>query len=195
MMSLAKQRFTFLNKFIESPAQVGSITPSSKFLVNKMFENVSWDKLDTIVELGAGTGVFTNHIFERKKVSTKAVIIEKDTQMRLNLEKSYPSLIFGPDAERLDLLLHKLNIPQVDCIVSGLPFANFPLELRKNIMEAITKSLKPDGLFIAFQYSLQMKSMLKQYFHHVEIGLEVRNLPPAFVYTCKKKKEGRLEWI
>ncbi|WP_240689319.1 class I SAM-dependent methyltransferase [Ammoniphilus sp. YIM 78166] len=189
-MSITKERFTFLNKFIESPAQVGSITPSSKFLVNKMFENVSWDNLDTIVELGAGTGVFTSHLSKHKKVSTKAVIIEKDNQMRRNLETAYPSLTFGSDAERLDLLLHKLNIPRVDCIVSGLPFANFPLELRKNIMKAISKSLKPDGLFIAFQYSLQMKSMLKQYFDHVEVGFELRNIPPAFVYTCAKKKEG-----
>jgi len=191
MIDLTSNRLSFLNKFIQSPAQVGSITPSSNFLAKKMFKNVLWDKLDTIVELGAGTGVFTDYIFEHKKATTKVVIIEKDTQMRRGLEATYPSLYFGSDAERLDHRLQELDIPQADCIMSGLPFANFPPELRSEIMNTVSNSLKPDGLFIAFQYSLQMKSMLQRYFNNVEISLEVRNFPPAFVYTCQKKKEAK----
>jgi phospholipid N-methyltransferase len=188
MMGLANERLRFLYKFIQSPTKIGSVTPSSPFLVKKMFENVPWDTLDTIVELGAGTGVFTNYINQHKKVSTKAIIIEKDADMLMALKSCYPSLYFGSDAEKLDALLEKLNITQVDCIISGLPFANFSPKLRREIMNDVTGCLKPGGLFIAFQYSLQMKSMLKQNFNKVEVSIEPLNIPPAFVYTCVKEE-------
>jgi phospholipid N-methyltransferase len=31
-----------------------------------------------------------------------------------------------------------------------------------------------------------MRGLLKQYFRHVHISLELRNFPPAFVYVCSK---------
>lgn len=187
MIGLTNDRLTFLFKFIQSPTHIGSITPSSSFLAKKMFKHVSWGTLDAIVELGAGTGVFTSHIHEMKKDSTKAIIIEKDTQMRKDLQSAYPSCYFSSDAEKLDSLLQKLNVPQVDCIISGLPFANFSPELRREIMNTVTDCLKPGGLFIAFQYSLQMRAMLKQYFKKMDISFEPFNFPPAFIYTCEKQ--------
>ncbi|MEW9672448.1 class I SAM-dependent methyltransferase [Ammoniphilus sp. 3BR4] len=187
MIGLTNDRLTFLFKFIQSPTHIGSITPSSSFLAKKMFEQISWDTMDAIVELGAGTGVFTRYIHQQKKESTKAIIIEKDAQMRKELQASFPSCYFSSDAEKLDSLLQKLNIPQVDCIISGLPFANFSPELRIEIMNAVMDCLKPGGLFIAFQYSLQMKTMLKQYFKKMDIAFELFNFPPAFIYTCEKQ--------
>lgn len=176
----------FFNKFIQSPIQIGSITPSSTSLARKMLKHISWEEIDTIVELGAGTGVFTKSINENINSSTKAIIFEKDTQMRQALERAYPAFYYGADAEKLDILLHHLQISKVDCIVSGLPFANFSPELRGKIMNVVIECLKPGGLFIAFQYSLQMKNMLRQSFKDVEIGFELVNMPPAFVYTCRK---------
>ncbi|RKD21867.1 hypothetical protein BEP19_13840 [Ammoniphilus oxalaticus] len=188
-MSLTNRRLTFLNKFIQSPGQVGSITPSSIYLTKKMFDHVAWDEVDAIVELGAGTGVFTNYIFEHMADATTAVIIEKDAQMRQALQETYPSFYFGSDAAGMASLLKKLHTPQVDCIISGLPFANFSPQLRSEIMSVVLECLKPDGVFIAFQYSLQMKNMLKEHFNRVAINFEMRNVPPAFVYTCFGKKE------
>lgn len=55
-------------------------------------------------------------------------------------------------------------------------------------MDQILSSLKEDGLFIAFQYSKQMKKQLEQHFVIERICFVPRNLPPAFVYVCRKKR-------
>ena len=181
-------RLSFFYKFIQSPGSIGSITPSSSFLSKKIMENLSWDSIDSIVELGAGTGVFTKHIYTRKKPSCKAIIIEKDIQLLKMLMKSYPDFYFDCEAVRLYSTLQQLEIKEVDCIVSGLPFAMFSSNLRNNILQVVDKSLKSGGIFIAFQYSLQMKTMFEHFFDKVNISLVPLNLPPAFVYFCQKAR-------
>lgn len=52
-------RLQFLYKYIRSPKQVGSIVPSSKALIKKMIKPIDWTQVNTVVELGAGTGVIT----------------------------------------------------------------------------------------------------------------------------------------
>jgi len=50
-------------------------------------------------------------------------------------------------------------------------------------------SLKPGGLFIAFQYSQQMKKLLGEHFSIEKIEFVPLNIPPAFVYVCRKLDE------
>lgn len=180
------ERVAFLNKFIMEPKKIGSITPSSSFLTKKMMEKLPWNNIETIVELGAGTGVFTDYISDHKKISCQFLVIEQDLKMQENLQIKYPTFYYGAKAEKLDLLLQRYDLQQVDCIVSGLPFAIFPESQRHNIMAAVNRSLKPGGIFVAFQYSLQMRKILKKYFSDLDIGFVPINMPPAFVYFCKK---------
>lgn len=181
-------RADFLYKFIQKPKEIGSIAPSSSFLTRKMLANLPWDTIETLVELGAGTGVFTKFITENKKESCQMLVIERDSDMRKTLQHKYPTFHYGTKAEKLDWLLRRYDLPQVDCIVSGLPFATFSESVRDEIMEAVNCSLKPGGIFVAFQYSLQMKKTLEKYFTEVTIGFVLLNMPPAFVYCCKKKR-------
>jgi len=179
-------RVAFLNKFILEPRKIGSITPSSSFLTSAMLANLPWEHMETIVELGAGTGVFTHFIAEHKKASCQVLVIERDFAMRKLLRIAHPTFHYGAKAERLDWLLHRHNLPPADCIISGLPFAAFSKPLRREIVAAVHRSLKPGGIFVAFQYSLQMKKTLKSYFHKVHIDFVSLNMPPAFVYYCEK---------
>ena len=176
----------FLYKFIQKPKEIGSVVPSSSFLTKKMLENLPWNRIETLVELGAGTGVFTKFITENKKESCQIVVIEQDPDMRKALQSRYPAFYYGTKAEKLDWLLQRYDLPQVDCIVSGLPFAAFSESQRDKIMLAIHHSLKPGGIFVAFQYSWQMRKTLKKNFNEVKIGFVPLNMPPAFVYCCKK---------
>ena len=179
-------RVAFLNKFLLSPGKIGSITPSSAFLTNKMLSAVPWAQIETLVELGAGTGVFTRYIAEHKTASCQVLVIERDFHMRKLLRSAYPMFHFGSKAENLNRLIHQHALQPADCIISGLPFATFPDLLRRELIATSYKALKPEGLFIAFQYSLQMRKMLKTYFPQVSINFVPLNIPPAFVYFCKK---------
>ena len=180
------ERVAFLNKFIMEPKKIGSITPSSSFLTKRLLGKLPWDTIETIAELGAGTGVFTDYISKNKKKLCQFIVIEQDLKMQENLRTKYPNFHYGAKAEKLDWLLQNYALPQVDCVVSGLPFAIFPESQRQKIMVAVNRSLKPGGIFVAFQYSLQMRKTFKEYFSELEIGFVPLNMPPAFVYFCRK---------
>lgn len=176
----------FFSKFIQSPGSIGSITPSSSYLAENMLNSLPWNRINTVIELGAGTGVFTKQIYEKKKPDSTVIIFEKDGQMLEKLKQGYPGCYYSSDAENICGVLQELNLYEVDCIISGLPFACFPQYLREKILYNIVTALKDEGYFIAFQYSLQMKKLFAQNFKEVKVSIVPFNIPPAFVYHCKK---------
>jgi phospholipid N-methyltransferase len=179
-----KDRVFFFYKFLCNPQRVGSITPSSKFLVEHMAKQVDWQHARSIVELGAGTGVLTQKIAEHKHPDCKVLIVERDLEMRKKLEQLYPDFHFSSNAADFYAQFRLLGMNQADGIFSGLPFANFSGEEQEKILSEIVQALKPNGEFIAFQYSLQMKRKLAEKFGRVRISFVPLNIPPAFVYRC-----------
>ncbi|UVI32890.1 class I SAM-dependent methyltransferase [Paenibacillus spongiae] len=182
-----QERLLFISRFIKAPGQIGSLTPSSKFLAKKMIEAVPWKDASAIAELGAGTGAITKYIPRYARTSTKVLLFEKDAFLRTQLERQYPEFPCYADGCELQLAVRSEGIEQLDCILSGLPFFNFPRAVRSKLIEQIRLSLKPGGLFIAFQYSQQMKSQLCEHFIMKDIQFVTMNVPPAFVYICQNK--------
>ncbi|HZG15504.1 MAG TPA: methyltransferase [Candidatus Bathyarchaeia archaeon] len=178
--------FVFLKRFLSEPGRVGSIAPSSRFLCKEIMKQVPWHTAKTIVELGPGTGVFTKAILRNKRPDARFIAIERDAQFRELLAKRFPSIIVKNEALDLNGYLEELQIAQVDAIISGLPFAVFPKDLRDGILREVHKALAPGGLFITFQYSLQLHTELQQRFSKVDIGFTALNIPPAFIYICHK---------
>ncbi|MHA6529322.1 class I SAM-dependent methyltransferase [Paenibacillus sp. BAC0078] len=185
-MSINKN-LLFLRSFIHNPKRVGSVTPSSRFLANNMVNQAPWHEVKAIAELGSGTGAITRAISTKVNKTTDVLLFEMDETMRNNLKTEYPDFSCHPNAAHLVETMKALHIAQLDCIFSGLPFFNFERELRDTLVEQIYQSLKPEGLFIAFQYSLQMKKQLSEYFIIDKIDFVPFNIPPAFVYVCRKK--------
>lgn len=178
-------RFHFFSRFLSSPRKVGSITPSSRFLVEALLKPVPWQEVKNVVELGAGTGVVTEKIQHLKNGSCQTIVFENDPYLSELLKKRYPQITVCSDAHRFreELLIHEIK--QVDCVVSCLPFTNFPQEKRNFILQEVKNGLKPGGIFVAFQYSLHIKSVLNQLYQQMEIRLVPLNLPLAFVYICR----------
>ncbi len=179
-------RILFLKKFIDEPKKIGSLTPSSSFLARKMLQGLPWENFSHIAELGAGTGTFTKQIVKRKPSACKFLVVEQDFAMRHLLEEEYPDLIFDSFAENLSATLRDMNFQPLDCVISGLPFANMDEYLRRRIVENVHSSLRDGGFFVMFQYSWQMRKMLNEYFSEVKIDFFLLNFPPAFVYFCRK---------
>ncbi|MBE1441995.1 class I SAM-dependent methyltransferase [Paenibacillus sp. OAS669] len=185
--SAAIEKVKFFYQFIRTPRTIGSVTPSSRFLTNKMIDNVPWSEVGSVAELGCGTGVITRAIHEAMKPGTKAILFEKDPYLHKQLAFQYPVSSTYFDALSLSKSIRQEGLEQVDCIISGLPFANFQPAFREALMEQIYQSLQPNGYFIAFQYSLQMKKQLQAYFDILSIQFVLLNVPPAFVYVCQKR--------
>jgi phospholipid N-methyltransferase len=179
-------KIDFLQGFLRSPLEVGSIIPSSRFMVQKVVQHVMEENPKTIVELGAGTGVFTRELNKQCGTSTSLIVFEKDKKMRQQLNNEFPHLSIYSDALSLPEILNNLEIDQVDCIVCGLPFTLFPKSKTEEILEKIHSQLKNNGCFIMYQYTTQMRKRLNEMFDEVSTKLVLLNIPPTFVYFCKK---------
>lgn len=188
MLKAMHEKLLFLYKFGLAPKQIGSVTPSSIFLAKKMLEEVPWHQIASIAELGAGTGAITKYMDELLLKKTKVLLFEKDAEMRSHLSNRFSEYGCFEDACQLKQALKVAQLDELDCILSGLPFFNFPAQQREQLMQEITTALKPRGLFIAFQYSQQMRKQLSQNFEIKHIHFVPLNVPPAFVYVCKKKE-------
>ncbi len=165
------------------------MSPSSRFLAAKMLEDIDLKKAQVIVELGPGTGVFTRKMLDKMSPEARLLIFELHPIFYENLKKSIsdPRAIFINDsAEKIEFYLDKYNLGQADAVVSSLPLANFPKDLRDAVLNASYSCLKPAGRYIQFQYSLLSKKYIKRVFKNMDIKFTVVNFPPAFVYSCAK---------
>ncbi|WP_311519024.1 class I SAM-dependent methyltransferase [Paenibacillus albidus] len=175
---------------IQIPAFAGadrSITPSSGKLAAAMLKPIPWERTRAVAELGAGTGTITKHIRAAAGADTRVILFEKDPYLRRKLKGNFMNYTCYPDCSCLLHSLRQEGVQSLDCIISGLPFFNFPQEVRDRLIAEIVASLKEEGLFIAFQYSQQMKRQLNEHFDILDIRFVPMNLPPAFVYVCRKK--------
>ena len=66
----------FIKQFIKNKKMVGAVSPSSRFLGEKMLCNIDFSKEKIIVELGPGTGVFTDMIINRMAPDAKLLVFE-----------------------------------------------------------------------------------------------------------------------
>ena len=105
----------------------------------------------------------------KNKISDKRVIIRKGS------------------ASDLSKFMGELNKEKADVIVSSLPLAILPKTLRKRIVIEANKLLNENGEFIQFQYTLQSLKLFKKVFKTVTVRHCLFNMPPAFVYSCKKQ--------
>lgn len=178
--------FQLLERFLTSPRSIGSIVPSSKFLVHALVNPIPWDRINTVVELGGGTGVVTREIQKRMTPSTKAIIFENDPILSKQLKDRFPRFGHAEDAEQMRCIFQQNNIEKVDAMISCLPFANFPSDLTTRILHEASRALHKDGVFVQFQYSLQMRKHLLAHFSQVSVRFVPINIPPSFVYICRK---------
>ncbi len=165
------------------------MTPSSRFLAAKMLNHIPIEDAKVVVELGPGTGVFTEKILEMLGANTQLIVVELNDDFFNTLENKFhhPNLhLKHGSADQIEFYLKELGFDKADLIISSLPLANFPSELRNNVIETAKNCLDNNGRFVQFQYSLQSLKTLKRNFHTVKVNFTAFNFPPAFVYTCSK---------
>ena len=185
-----KMSKAFIKEFWKDKKMIGSILPSSKFLAAKMLNHIQFKNVKLIVELGPGTGIFTEKIIEKIDASTHLIVLElnpelcKDLKAKINLPNVH---IKEASADKIGEIMKELGFEKADIIISSLPLANFSVELRNSILEIVHESLNENGSFIQFQYSLNAFKNLKKLFPVVKLNFTALNFPPAFVYTCSKR--------
>lgn len=180
---------SFLKEFWKDGKMVGSMIPSSRFLARKMMQSIDFERTKVLVELGPGDGVFTHSLLAKLPKDATLFVFELNDAFYDSLKKKFtdPRIrIIHDSAENIATHLERNGFSQADVVLSSLPLANFSSELKNKILSASHRILKPNGLYVQFQYTLNAKKAIKRFFPSMSLSFTPINFPPAFVYTCKK---------
>lgn len=179
----------FLKEALKTIKTTGAVASSSKHLVKRMIEPVNFEKADLIVEFGAGLGVFTTALLKNMKPNARLICYEINDNFfnKLSEIKDERLILQNKSVTELKNYVKENKIENVDYIVSGLPLAIFKKELVNEILTMSHSLIRLDGKFIQFQYSTTSKSVLKKHFGNVKLNFTPLNIPPAFIYSCKKQ--------
>lgn len=179
-------RGTFFLSYLRHPHVTGSITPSSRFLVGKLLEPLDTSTFKQIVELGAGDGRVTKSLLEKFGTNCVLLSFEIDQKLTRYLPRANNLTVIHDDVLHMRKHLKTHHLQEVDYIISSVPLANFPKAKRRKLLDIVASSLKHDGLFVQYQYSLLSLKDLREVFSNVTIRFTPLNVPPAFVYVCTK---------
>ena len=177
-----KERALFLFNFIKNPLRNASIIPSSKEASGAMMTGINWNEINTIVELGPGSGTFTREILARCKPETKIVLFE--------LEPSYVELLRQKFGDRVNVIhasahlfediLKELKLPKADLIVSGLPF--LARHLNHLIFQSIQHQTDKGAIFRFFTYMPPAMKIVYKGINLRKVAFVWKNVPPLWVY-------------
>jgi len=185
----------FLVSFLKKPSQVGAMLPSTEQLAKMVISKAQLNNIKVIVELGPGTGSFTELIFKELPKNAVYIGLDLNPDFIQQLQKKYTSGYFYCDsAENILRYLSLHKIAHADCIISGLPWALIPVEKQNDIMKSVVSALGESGHFSTFTYihslvffknARHYQKRIQESFKNVEKSPIVwNNFPPAFTYWC-----------
>jgi phospholipid N-methyltransferase len=170
--------------------RVAAISPSSRQLARQMLAQLP-PGARRVVELGGGTGVFTEALIEHGIAPRDLLVLELNEELHQHLRQRFPqSRVVCGDARELQALSAAAGYSQegpADAVISGLGLLSMPRQTQRDILAAAFAALKPDGRFIQFTYG-PANPVAKEVIE--ALGLQSRrasftwwNVPPATVYV------------
>ncbi len=166
---------------------LGSVVPSSPFLVNDMMNQVDWHRARVVVEYGPGVGTFTREILRRMRPDAVLLAIELNTDFVEYLTSQIRDprfrVVHG-SAAQVRSILARHGLAPADYIISGLPYFNMSDSVRREILEESRLALKAEGSMVLFQYTRKLQPYLESSFSSVKRNFQLFNILPALIFHC-----------
>jgi phospholipid N-methyltransferase len=178
--------WVFARNFFRYPAMLGSLVPSSRFLVKSLLAQVDWDAARIVVEYGPGVGTFTREILRRMRPDATLIAIELNAEF-VGLLRQYedPRLhVVHGSAVEVAAILEEMGFASADCIISGIPYTNIPESARREILHESRRVLSPQGSFLVYQFTRTVLPDLESNFGSVRQDFEPLNILPARIFCC-----------
>ena len=162
--SVARQTILFAQNFFRHPRLLGSVVPSSPYLVNQLLAPVDWQRAEVIVEFGPGIGNITRQVLRRMRPDTTLVAIELNRAFVNFLQNDLQDPRFKVvDGSALDVkkILTQLGLQHADYIISGIPYSTIPVPLRRRILRESRAMTLEGGEVIVYQFMRSIERHLQ----------------------------------
>jgi len=196
---------TFTPEALKDLHTTASLVPSSRFLTSAMLAPLPLARARCVVEFGSGTGVMTRALLKHLPAAATLICFEVNPRFCAYLRENFsgPRLVLiAASAECLPEVLAVRGLGPVDAALSSLGLTSMPSRTREAILEGLIGSLGPGGVLTQFQYLHSLlfylqagdeglerfttARFLARYFACVTTEVVWRNIPPAFVLTCRR---------
>jgi len=186
--SRSEQLLLFGRNFLKHPKMLGSLIPSSRFLVNHLLAEVDWSRARVFLEYGPGVGTFTTEILRRMRPDAVLIAVETNSDfvrfLRGRVRDDRLHVVHGSAADA-DAALARLALTRADYVISGIPYTTMPPELRDLILRKTHAVLDPNGAFLVYQFTRSVLPYLQQTFGFVHQDFEPLNVMPARLFYCR----------
>ena len=178
----------FFRGWIDKPRAVGSIVPTSSVTARRMASIIDLKSGLPVLEVGPGTGVITKAILGRGVKPSDLYAVEYSHDFVTHLRRNYPGVnVIEGDGFNLDETLGDKRDVVFDCVVSGVPLLNFPVERRVAYLENLLSRI-PHGRPVV-QLTYGPKSPIPpgfgdytvEHFHFI-----LRNIPPTQLWLYRR---------
>jgi phosphatidylethanolamine/phosphatidyl-N-methylethanolamine N-methyltransferase len=193
---------TFVTEALTDFSTVAAISPSSKYLATAMLEQLPLARTRVALELGAGTGAITRALLDQLPPHATLLVFEINRSFFECLQRTISDprvVLIHASVENLDSELRRRGIRRVDAVVSSLGLALMPEGQRHELFQQLSPFLHQRSVFTQYQYihglqyvkgrlrRLNLRPLLNRYFGSVQSRIVWRNLPPAYVFSCRSQ--------
>jgi phospholipid N-methyltransferase len=188
----------FFRALVSNPRRVGAIAPSGASLADLITSEIT-AATGSVVELGPGTGVFTEALLARGVREGDLTLIEYGSDFMKLLQLRFPrARVLWMDAAWVSS--HNLFEGRpVGAVVSGLPLLNMTPRKVIAILAGAFGGMRAGGAFYQFTYGMGCpvpKPILDRLgLKATCIGSVLLNVPPASVYRITRRRPCKLVQI
>ena len=185
--SRGKASLLFTAKFVRHGTRVASVTPSSRSLARSMCRGIDRGRVQTIVELGAGTGPVTAAAVAAMHPDSRLIAVEVDPQLAAIVRARCPqATVVEADVRNLDAELQQLGVDSIDVVLSGLPVPSLPKVVNAGVFTAFERAGR-NALFSQLTLMPWVYGpMYRRLFEDVRFEFVLCNVPPGGVYHARK---------
>lgn len=168
---------------------LGSVIPSSRFLVNQLLRKVDWEQARVIVEIGPGVGTISREILKRMRPDAVLLVFEINDDFVHHLRQNFGDTrmrIVHRSGTDVSEVLREMRLGSADYIFAGIPFSIMSDEARMAVLNNSYDALRTGGVMLVYQFSGKVKADLEKLYGRVHRLFEPRNVLPAQVFHCVK---------
>jgi len=194
--------WTFFRQWLRNPRAIAALSPSSRQLAKQMIEQLPSGSR-RIIELGGGTGVFTQALLAHGIHADDLLVLELNEELHQLLHQRFPKVhVVCGDAQALKSIVHEIGFDvngKVDAVISGLGLLSMSRTTQRAILKGVFAVLGDEGRFIQFTYgpaSPVSRELLNELDLNVNrASIAWMNVPPATVYVYTRNRSKGIRSI